>query len=325
MKAYLYVVFLSLSIPAFALHDKNEITHLSQCNSHKNWEVNMNCFKAQYDKKVDVMNELISDIRIGLNNSEVVKNLPVKQHAWEVKVNELCKVDVLKNTSWKKNKDYLDKIDFYACKHGKILERIKELGDYPYINITCLGNYTPSQKPTQKACSYFNDFDAYNNPWLCPHDAPSCLCGEQANINTYLPKGMNIAASCGLKKIEGGYIQGFLYLTGEHIVKGTIKRNEWVAGDRIIFNVNKAKPKWNNNYIFQASDFLYFRFADHKIAMKKFRTPELTEKDGCFKADATIKIKNIAITGGDSDESGTWVLDYEILDVGNYTSCPSED
>ncbi len=92
-----------------------------------------------------------------------------------------------------------------------------------------------------------------------------------------------------------------------------------------MFYINKAKPVWNNDLIFQASDFLYFRFADQKLAMKKFHTPKLTEMNGCFKTDATIKIKNIALTGGESDESGSWVLDFEILDIGNYTSCPPED
>jgi len=325
MKIYLYIMFLSLSIPAYALHDKNIITHLSQCNSHNDWEENMSCFKEQYETKVDIMNKAISNIRLGLNNTSVVNNLPSNQYAWEEKTNEICTVNALKNISWKENKEYLDKIDFYACKHRKTLERIKSLGEYPYINITCSGNYSPSEKPAQKTCSYFDNFNAERNPWLCPGDTSSCMCGKDVIINTYLPKDMDIAASCGLRKTQGGFIQGSLYLTGEHIAKGTIKRNEWVSGDSIMFYINKAKPVWNNDLIFQASDFLYFRFADQKIAMKKFHTPKLTDMNGCFKTDATIKIKNIALTGGESDESGSWVLDFEILDIGNYTSCPAED
>jgi hypothetical protein len=174
-----------------------------------------------------------------------------------------------------------------------------------------------------------------------PHELRSetprnCQCGSSlGKLKTYTPSGFKLYAVCELYDQGNPYPNhkepkpinlekmhaidshtignGIYYFKGASVISGIIKKGDEVnRGDLYFYPDNEGTKLTYPEIGFEDSE-----------ADRRFKTTNLsaawTEKHWC--APATIKIKRMYDYDWDSEASGAYALDYEVLDVGKFKRC----
>ena len=182
------------------------------------------------------------------------------------------------------------------------------------------------------------------NHWLDDRDV--CYCGSQlSNLTVTLPPGLRVEAVCGLsindpkdrsvhrsidlarEKLSldsyhhGDYPKGHIYLSGtmQTPITGTVTTEEGPAGS-LWFN---AKPNRRGPIFWEYHLKTLGLGTDEHY--KKLRAPTLAVTQGeCWKAEATIRIRNPSVLLGDTDEAGTGA-DFDVIRVSEYRLCETPE
>lgn len=144
-----------------------------------------------------------------------------------------------------------------------------------------------------------------------------CTCGNGvARLPMSAPPGMKLVASCGQKHESGEWHGGF-YFAGSYVQSGTVTREfNHVLGDTLSFAGEKSVP-----YQQFLSEAQLLKFWDDPTAIKKFRAPRPTQRNGCWSARAKIEVQILYVLTGGTDEAGSYPRKYRVLNLGKYRPC----
>lgn len=144
-----------------------------------------------------------------------------------------------------------------------------------------------------------------------------CTCGKgAARLPMSAPPGMKLVASCGQKHESGDWYGGF-YFAGSYVQSGTVTREfNDIFGDILSFAGQKSFP--HQQFLSEAQ---LLKFWDDPTAIKKFRAPRPTQKNGCWSARAKIEVQVLYVLAGGADQAGSYPLRYRVLNLGKYRPC----
>lgn len=167
-----------------------------------------------------------------------------------------------------------------------------------------------------------------------------CICGTKlGNILAPLTKPFSLKAACNLRWMEAGdkpeqeidllkeqlsferYKEGYiprgqLLLIGTATLSGTLLYEEGPAGEWWFH------PKGNP---ISSRGPLKSVFATLKLtgehSFQEFRVPRSLQKANCWEANAILKISNIWLTLGETDEAGAYPAMYSVTSISNHRRC----
>lgn len=324
MKILLQVVsIISISFVCTVTASEEEV-QFNKCTWERDYAVRAECFKKPYETQKNLLEIMLSDIESSLKDKAMVEKIKHEQQEWEVQIEQDCKIDVLKNIRWVEKKVYVDAIEKSVCLYNKTKERIGVVRKYLPVKETNTASSAPDQTsaPNIATCKYFDNFDTKSYGWLYPMVPETCLCDEQAeNMKSYVPDGLKVTAACDLKHIEHGYFDGTIYLTGKYYTDGYLERYDSASGSGLFFTTYQDKFEHREDYTLQERDFVTFDFADEDRAIGKLNIPPLDGNNRCWTAKAKLRIKDLAVHSEETDAGGSWILDFDALKVGDFSSC----
>ena len=168
-----------------------------------------------------------------------------------------------------------------------------------------------------------------------------CVCGEKLrNASVPLTKSFRLKAVCNLRWAgfgerpdktidltkehvsfedyrEDGYIPyGELLLIGTATLRGTLMHEEGPAGEWWFYPEDKPiSPRGPLERAFSSLKLT------REHSQQEFHAPRSLRKENCWEADAIVKISNIWLTIGETDEAGAYPVKYSITSVSNHRRC----
>lgn len=148
-----------------------------------------------------------------------------------------------------------------------------------------------------------------------------CRCGEEKIKlgKGKAPQGMSLSHASCLWVKDSNYLSSIFKYKGSTRTIGIIKReNNDLFGDHITFEPDSGK--YEIRFLSNPTIEDHSRIS-HSVLVNKLKLPNLSKHNNCWMADLVLEIKEYTVVSDESDYSGTYVDDFEIIKLGKYRAC----
>jgi hypothetical protein len=174
---------------------------------------------------------------------------------------------------------------------------------------------------------------------------PGCLCGSQLkNLSVTLSRSFKVRAACYLRwprrddsdapielgttrvsldrYTDGRLPYGEILLSGSATLSGVLKYEPGPAGDLWFFPVGEPIAAKGTAFSSAVSPLRLSRaylFKDY--SPHEFRVPSVLRQSYCWSAQATLKVDDIWVLIGGTDQSGAFPVKYSVISATTHRAC----
>lgn len=145
----------------------------------------------------------------------------------------------------------------------------------------------------------------------------SCNCTSKSPQAMTYPKELKLTHVCNFSKVSEDEIYGHFFFKSRLLLSGHIRHEESDGGN--IYFVPASQNDRKNRFATAMKDFRF----EANNASSKFHTPMIDAVTRCWIAPASLWVNSVHISLYDS--GGAFIQHYDILRLGKYRKCKSNE